>query len=299
MNQKIIQAIQIFSGERYDSCQLDEDALSELITYQKLLKATAKVLWKQKKPDRARLPTEFEKKCQPKVVGIHQGSACVDIEVFEFGNGNECEEAIELVADTIEAINKDTELPKNFPKQLLSLLRQYGKTIKADESIGQITPKRNKAVKYTADSRKRFLEKFNDEPRNLVEVKAEVTMVNVVNQKLQLKLDDGRNVSASFKKDQEKLVTEALMQHQTIRLEISGEATFTLEGELDAMTDIHSLNVTPLQTSNTSTSKQPIWASFQEILNDIPDEILDKLPSDSASELDHYLYGNPKKKNAS
>lgn len=298
MNQKI-QTMQIFSGDRYDRCQLDEDALSELITYQKLLRETAKILWKQKHPDRARLPAEFEKKCQPKIVGIHQGSACVDIEVLEYGTGHECEEAIELVADTIEAINKDTELPKNFPKQLLSLLRQYGKTIKTDESIGQITPKRSETIKYTADSRKRFLEKFNDEPRNLVEVKAEVTMVNVANQKLQLKLDDGRNISASFKIDQEKLVTEALMQHQTIRLEISGEAIFTLEGELDAIIDIHSLNIIPLQTSDTSTSKKPIWASFQEILNDVPNEMLDKLPSDSASELDHYLYGKPKKKNVS
>ena len=124
-------------------------------------------------------------------------------------------------------------------------------------------------------------------------------MVNVANQKLQLKLDDGRNVSASFKIDQEKLVTEALMQHQTIRLEISGEAIFTLEGELDAIIDIHSLNIIPLQTSDTSTSKKPIWASFQEILSDVPNEMLDKLPSDSASELDHYLYGKPKKKNVS
>lgn len=293
MSQKI-QTTQIFSGKRYDSCQLDEDALSELITYQKLLRETAKILWKQKNPDRARLPAEFEKKCHPKIVGMHQGSACVDIEVF----GNECEEAVELVADTIEAINEDTELPRNFPKQLLSLLRQYGKTIQPDESIGQITPKRSKTIKYTAESRRRFLEKFNNEPRNLVEVKAEVTMVNVANQKLKLKLDDDRSISASFKKDQEKLVTEALMQHQTIRLQISGEAIFTLEGELDTITAIHSLNIIPLMTSDTSTSK-PIWASFEEILKDIPNEMLDKLPTDSASELDHYLYGKPKKKNVS
>ena len=50
------------------------------------------------------------------------------------------------------------------------------------------------------------------------------------------------------------------------------------------------------QQTNTSTSTQPIWVSFQKILNDVPKEILDKLPSDSASELDHYLYGKPKKK---
>lgn len=298
MNQKI-QTTQIFSGERYDNCQLDEDALSELIIYQKLLRETAKILWKQKNSDRARLPAEFEKKCQPRVVGLHQGSACVDIEIFEYGTGNECEEAIELVADTIEAINENTELPKNFPKQLLPILRQYGKTIKANEFIGQITPKRSATVKYTAESRKKFLEKFKDEPRNIVEIQAEVTMVNVANQKLQLKLDDGRSVSASFKTEQEKLVTEALMQHKTIRLEISGEATFTLEGELDTIIDIHSLNITPLQADDSSISKPPIWVSFQEILNDIPNEILDKLPSDSASELDHYLYGKPKKKNAS
>lgn len=124
-------------------------------------------------------------------------------------------------------------------------------------------------------------------------------MVNITSKKLQLKLDDGRSVSASFKIEQEKLVTEALMQHQTIRLEISGEAIFTFEGELDAIIDIHSLNIIPLQTNDTAISKQPIWTSFQKILNDVPNETLDILPSDGASELDHYLYGKPKKKNAS
>lgn len=56
-------------------------------------------------------------------------------------------------------------------------------------------------------------------------------------------------------------------------------------------------SVSTLHTCDTSTSKQPIMASFQEILSDIPNKELDKLPSDSASELDHYLYGKPKKKN--
>lgn len=69
---------QIFSGDRYDSCQLDEDALYELIIYQKIIRETAKILWKQKHPNRARLPAAFEKECQPKVVRIHPGSACVD-----------------------------------------------------------------------------------------------------------------------------------------------------------------------------------------------------------------------------
>ena len=90
------------------NCQLDEDALSELQIYQKLLKETAKFLWKQKHPERARLPAEFEKTCSANVVSLHKGSTCVDIELIEFANGIELEEAVELIADTCEAMNNKT-----------------------------------------------------------------------------------------------------------------------------------------------------------------------------------------------
>jgi hypothetical protein len=41
--------------------------------------------------------------------------------------------------------------------------------------------------------------------------------------------------------------------------------------------------------------KRTPWQIWQEHLKDIPDEELDKIPTDASVNLDHYLYGAPKK----
>jgi hypothetical protein len=40
---------------------------------------------------------------------------------------------------------------------------------------------------------------------------------------------------------------------------------------------------------------KPLWESIIEISKSIPDEEWDKLPRDSATNLDHYLYGSKKR----
>lgn len=37
------------------------------------------------------------------------------------------------------------------------------------------------------------------------------------------------------------------------------------------------------------------WEIWQELLKDIPDEEWDEVPTDASVNLDHYLYGAPKK----
>jgi hypothetical protein len=40
---------------------------------------------------------------------------------------------------------------------------------------------------------------------------------------------------------------------------------------------------------------KPIWEKFIEASREIPDEELDRLPTDLASQVDHYIYGTPKR----
>jgi hypothetical protein len=40
---------------------------------------------------------------------------------------------------------------------------------------------------------------------------------------------------------------------------------------------------------------KPIWEKFIEASQEIPDEELDRLPTDLASQVDHYIYGTPKR----
>jgi hypothetical protein len=40
---------------------------------------------------------------------------------------------------------------------------------------------------------------------------------------------------------------------------------------------------------------KPIWELFEEASRTIPDEELDRLPTDLAAQVDHYIYGTPKR----
>ncbi|HBB96595.1 MAG TPA: hypothetical protein DC054_14520 [Blastocatellia bacterium] len=38
-----------------------------------------------------------------------------------------------------------------------------------------------------------------------------------------------------------------------------------------------------------------IWDKIEEIMRDVPDEVLARIPTDGSINVDHYLYGAPKK----
>ncbi len=40
---------------------------------------------------------------------------------------------------------------------------------------------------------------------------------------------------------------------------------------------------------------QPIWKLFAEAFKDVPEEELERLPTDGATQHDHYIYGTPKR----
>ncbi len=42
-------------------------------------------------------------------------------------------------------------------------------------------------------------------------------------------------------------------------------------------------------------ASKPIWEIFEEASRDIPDEELARLPTDLAAQVDHYVYGLPKR----
>ena len=41
--------------------------------------------------------------------------------------------------------------------------------------------------------------------------------------------------------------------------------------------------------------QKPISEMIQDITKDVPDEVWETLPKDGAAEIDHYLYGSPKR----
>ncbi|ETW93759.1 MAG: hypothetical protein ETSY1_37810 [Candidatus Entotheonella factor] len=48
-------------------------------------------------------------------------------------------------------------------------------------------------------------------------------------------------------------------------------------------------------TDTASEPRKHVWEIADELLADIPEETLNALPTDGAAQLDHYIYGTPKR----
>ena len=68
---------------------------------------------------------------------------------------------------------------------------------------------------------------------------------------------------------------------------------------MEAIANLQSAIEQYLETSKVTETQQqqykPIWEVADEILTNIPDEVLNELPQDGAQQHDHYIYGTPKK----
>jgi Arc/MetJ-type ribon-helix-helix transcriptional regulator len=42
----------------------------------------------------------------------------------------------------------------------------------------------------------------------------------------------------------------------------------------------------------------PVWQKVLKNMEAVPDEVFDRIPADSSAQLDHYLYGTPKRPTA-
>jgi Arc/MetJ-type ribon-helix-helix transcriptional regulator len=70
----------------------------------------------------------------------------------------------------------------------------------------------------------------------------------------------------------------------------------------DAMTEAASLLLEQLRQKQTQAKPvdaaprhKPIWEEFEEIAASIPQEVWAQIPADSSEQLDHYIYGTPKR----
>jgi hypothetical protein len=51
----------------------------------------------------------------------------------------------------------------------------------------------------------------------------------------------------------------------------------------------------PHLTPPSAQTVKPLWEIAADLLKDVPQEVLDRLPTDGAAQHDHYIYGTPKR----
>lgn len=292
-----------FKGERFRGHALDLSALAELSRFQKLIADTAKALWRAAHPRRDRLPAHFEDRTRLCLRRIADGSAAVPLEVwieepeqpelFET-EPVEVKEAISLAHDVYDAVDRDAPLPERLPKQLVGDYANWGRSLAPEEEVELIPPGRPPA-RVSPRHRGRFA-RFAEAPYAAsADVTGEVLEADVRQGRFQLWPQDGPAVSVSFTEEQEGLVTTALKDHRSIRLRVTGRGDHDASGRLQRFIAVDSLEIVRPGPTPFDPDAPAIEDVLASVAAEVPQEDWDHLPADLTDDLDHYLYGTPRR----
>ncbi|HUS92641.1 MAG TPA: hypothetical protein VM695_12365 [Phycisphaerae bacterium] len=292
-----------FKGQRFRDHALDLSALGELSQFQKLIAETAKAMWRNAHPNRERLPAHFEERTRLCLREIGEGSAVAPLEVwieqpeetklFE-GEPEEAILAAQLAHEVFGCLEPDEPLPERFPKYLVPEYAKWGQSLAEDEEVELILPGRPPA-RISPRYRDRF-SRFSETPYEAtVTVTGEVLEADVRQKRFQLWREDGTAVSVSFTESQEDLVTTALKNHRSVRLRVTGRAEHAASGQLQRFIHVDSLEVAPTGPTKFDATAPAIEDLLASIAAEVPAEEWDRLPADLTDDLDHYVYGTPRR----
>lgn len=294
-----------FKGGRFDDHGVDLDVLPDLLAYKTLLVETAKELWRRKNPDRQRLPKNFEDSLSLKFYEVKAGSAAIplvrEIETedqlsFLDSTRDELDEAVDLIAETVDAAAQDKKLPESLPTNVIPLFETYGGTLREDEWIEQRPENKNASACYTFVVRERLGRWFHSSYEDAVDIIGTVTMARVSRPRMALTLDDGREVEAAFRPEDEGVITTALKEHATAKVRVEGRGQFLAGGQIQRIIQVDRVTLLPTGAIPFDSTVKPIWDIFAEIVKELPAKVLNALPTDTAENHDHYIYGAPKRK---
>jgi hypothetical protein len=292
-----------FKGSRFQGGGLDLDVVSELQAYNAILLETAKILWRRKNPQRSRLQRRFEEQFKLRLSAIKSGSVLAVLErsIPEqktlFSTKDELDEAAELVTEVINCAATDRKLPDAFPRDLLYLFENYGKTLQEGEYFELTKSAQDGSTcnaKYNLKTREDLLQRTAGAYEDVVNLEGVVTMARVNKPKMSLLLDNGREIEAVFQENDESMVLEALMKHDCNKVRIQGRGSYSSDGELQRLISLDKIEVLPLGSAIYATDVKPIWEQIEEMTSALPENAFDSVPVDGASNHDKYLYGSAK-----
>jgi len=293
-----------FKGERFRDHALDLSAVTELRQFQKMVAETAKALWRAANPDRERLPAHFEERTRLCLRRIEDGSATVPLEVFVESRPQgelwepqpeEVSKAIELAYDVFDCVENDRPLPEQFPKELVDEYAEWGKTLGPNEHVEFQPATKPQPTRLYAKSRER-LATFAETPHTSTsEIVGEVMEADVRQRRFQVWIDPKTPVSVTFDESQEGTVTQALKEHRSVRMRVRGRADISPQGKPIRFTEVESLELVTAGEPQYDASAPDIADEFARLAAEVPGEVWEQLPADFNYQLDHYLYGTPKK----
>ncbi len=128
------------TGARFNEGSVPVETLVELAAYRELVVGVAQELFRERNPDRQRIPRGFADRLQLRLRTVEQGSAMPVLErAYEtamlLAPPDEFTEARDLIEEAVAAVAGEQTLPEVFPRKALVLFNRFGQTLRDDEGI--------------------------------------------------------------------------------------------------------------------------------------------------------------------
>lgn len=289
-----------FDGERFADHALDVDCVGELAAYKRLVMECAKELWRRAHPDYERLPKGFEERLTLRFAEVTPGSTVVPLRrvvvqeqpLLDFDD--EFDQAAALIDEAIVAADGDELLPTALPRNVIPLFRDFGRSLFESETLFVQSRHRAAAAPYTAKARQRLAEWTEATYEDVVDATGEVNMANVRGGAFEITLLAGQQaVKGKFTEVQEAEVLAALQSHATTRLRVQGVGEFSQsDRQLRKLLRVDFVAAATTTEPAFVEGIKPIWETLAELGASVPDDVWNKVPTDLAQRLDHYLYSS-------
>ena len=288
-----------FDGKRFDGHALDVECTQELLAYRTLVLECAKEIWRRKNPDRVRLPKGFEDGFRLEFDRVVPGSAALPLRRVreaiqgELDLGDEFDEAAELVDQSIAAADRDDLLPEALPANVVPLFRDFGRTLRPDETLFVRAGRSASEAVYNQRARTRLAEWVGPTFEDAVDLVGEVRMANVGPGAFKLQLPEGGAlIEGRFEPSQEAIVLEALRNHRSVQLRVVGIAEFsTRDRQMRRMLRIEHVDVAPRAPVSYDETATPIWEELTAIGKGASPGAWQDVPDDLSTRIDEVIYG--------
>jgi hypothetical protein len=266
--------------------------LPELVQYQKIIAEAARALFLSDHPDRQRVLKGFGERMQLGFSTLRAGSTVIPLEVREIPMPILPEVIIEDYVDRAVAATtrtyrnvRDGKKPVDgLPTSVLHLMEDFGSTLPEDHWI-EIVPAAapNAPAEVTRVVREGVASLIPGRVEDEATIDGEVTRADVVARRFVLRLPAGDAMEAPFDAEDERQVTEALMDHDERRIRVRGRALVESGGS-----PIRFVSVSGIQFVD-DIRQDAVGLSWTR-LGDLGRKPVVGLPPDLATNLDDYLF---------
>ena len=280
-----------FDGAFYEEYALNTHALEELVQFQKILTNMAVFIWKEKHPNRLRIPNNFKECTQFVIRRIEDGSVIVPLEIPRSSYRASFSDSSDVVAQAIDRIYRvfaaadcNRSLPFDIPKEVVSNLATLGKKLRGG-AVMKFAPPGRELIEVTAEVRQRLetISEYNcvDE----IEVTGQVIKSEIDPGQFEILTTEDTKIRVRFSKRQESKIGRAFSKNVDTHFYVKVQGEIKSDGVLQ---------IRKVKYLGENFGKKLEDVIF-EIFSDIPENEWDRVPTDLSYRHDHYLYGNGKR----